>query len=102
MNRIAFHRVAATAATLTSGAVLLAGCNAVVPTPMGVAPAAAPAAETITIEHTSMRSRTAVYESALHACERRGHQQAIFQTQVNQDPQRGPATGPQLSTFVCR
>jgi hypothetical protein len=90
------------AATTVFGGFLLAGCNSVVPVPgRGSAPGAA-ANEPLTIEHTSLRSRISVYESALRACKQRGHDQAIFQTQVNEDPQRPPATGPQLSTFVCR
>lgn len=77
---------------------LMAGCNSVVPP----APGASATSETVTIEHTSLRSRTSVYESALKACKQRGHDQAIFRTQSNEDPQRAPATGPQLSTFTCR
>lgn len=105
MNRFAFHRTAATAAVLTSGTVLLAGCNTVVPTPATIAPGAvagAVATEPVTIEHSSLRSRISVYESALKACKQRGFDQAIFQAQANQDPQLPPATGRQLSTFACR
>jgi len=102
-------RRAARLATAGLCGVLLAACNTVVPTAPGATPPplpgpAAPAGSTepITIEHTSLRSRTSVYESALKACKQRGHDQAIFRSQVNEDPQRPPATGPQLSTFTCR
>ena len=90
------------AATTVVGGFLLAGCNSVVPVPGGGKAPGAAGSEPLTIEHTSLRSRISVYESALRACKQRGHDQAIFQTQVNEDPQRPPATGPQLSTFVCR
>lgn len=83
-------------------AVLLAGCNTVVPTAPGTVPSPSPNTEPVTIEHSSVRSRISVYESALKACKQRGHDQAIFRTQANEDPQRPPATGPQLSTFICR
>jgi len=83
-------------------ALLLAGCNTVVPTAPGAAPPPTSVTEPVTIEHTSIRSRISVYESALKACKQRGHEQAVFRSQVNEDPQRPPATGPQLSTFVCR
>lgn len=83
-------------------AMLLAGCNTVVPTAPGAAPPPSPNSEPVTIEHSSVRSRISVYESALKACKQRGHDQAVFRSQVNEDPQRPPATGPQLSTFICR
>ncbi|WP_295849625.1 hypothetical protein [uncultured Xylophilus sp.] len=73
-------------------AALLAGCNTV----------AEADPDHVTIEHTSLRSRTAVYESAQKICSRQGRANAVFQSQVNQDPTRPPATGPQLSTFACR
>ncbi|MES2186313.1 MAG: hypothetical protein V4505_17310 [Pseudomonadota bacterium] len=57
---------------------------------------------TVVIEHTSLRSREAVYDSALRVCNRQGKEQAVFQSQVNQDTAAKPATGPQLSTFLCR
>jgi hypothetical protein len=57
---------------------------------------------TVVIEHTSLRSREAVYESALRVCRRQGKEQAVFQSQANQDAGAKPATGPQLSTFLCQ
>ncbi|QHI98437.1 hypothetical protein GT347_10785 [Xylophilus rhododendri] len=103
MTSIALCRTT-TALACTAGALLLAGCNTVLaPAPAGSAAApAAGSSENITIEHTSLRSRTAVYESALRACKQRGYEQAIFQSQANQDATRPPATGPQLSIFTCR
>lgn len=98
MNRFALRR---RAATFAASGVLLAGCNSVIPASGGATPTAA-ANESVTIEHTSLRSRISVYESALRACKQRGHEQAIFQTQTNEDTQKPPATGPQLSTFACR
>ena len=80
---------AAVAAALCLG---LAGCNSI----------ATRDESTLTIEHTALRSREAVYTSALHACQRQGKQQAVFQQQVNKDPDAKPATGMQLSTFACR
>lgn len=100
MNRTALRRPAATLVLLTSGGLLLAGCNSVVPAAPGATPQSANG--TVTIEHASLRSRISVYESALKACKERGFGQAIFQAQSNEEPQRAPATGPQLSTFTCR
>lgn len=100
MNRFALRR---RAATFACSGVLLAGCNSVIPAAGGsTSTAAATANDSVTIEHTSLRSRISVYESALKACKQRGHEQAVFQTQMNEDAQRPPATGPQLSTFACR
>lgn len=99
MNRFAIRR---RAATFAASGVLLAGCNSVIPAPGGSTTPSAAANDSVTIEHTSLRSRISVYESALKACKQRGHEQAIFQAQVNEDSQKPPATGPQLSTFACR
>ncbi|MCZ2498950.1 hypothetical protein GN316_19500 [Xylophilus sp. Kf1] len=99
MNRIALrHR----ATTLAASGFLLAGCNSVIPASGGAAASATTATDSVTIEHSSLRSRISVYESALKACKQRGHEQAVFQTQVNEDAQKPPATGPQLSSFACR
>jgi len=98
MNRFALRR---RAATFAASGVLLAGCNSVIPAPGGSTPSPT-ANDSVTIEHTSLRSRISVYESALRACKQRGHEQAIFQAQVNENVQQPPATGPQLSTFACR
>jgi len=100
MNRIALRRPAATLAVLAGGGLLISGCNTVVASAPGTLPSAA--SETVTIEHTSLRSRISVYESALKACKQRGFDQAVFRTQANEEAQRAPATGPQLSTFNCR
>jgi hypothetical protein len=107
MNRIAnttLETVSPTGLGLCTAlcSLLVAGCNTVVPTAPGAAPPPSANSEPVTIEHSSVRSRTSVYESALKACKQRGHEQAVFRSQANEDPQRPPATGPQLSTFTCR
>ena len=98
MNRLVIRR---RAASIAASGMLLAGCNSVIPASNVSTPSEA-ATDSVTIEHTSLRSRISVYESALRACKQRGHEQAIFQTQSNEDAQKPPATGPQLSTFACR
>ncbi|WPB57397.1 hypothetical protein [Xylophilus sp. GOD-11R] len=102
MNRTAMRRATAASASIAGG-LLIAGCNTVVSSTPGASNAlGTPATEYITIEHTSLRSRISVYESALRACKQRSFDQAIFQKQANEDPKRAPAEGPQLSTFLCR
>ncbi len=80
------------AAVAVAACLGLAGCNSI----------ATKDESSVTIEHTSLRSREAVYTSALHACQRQGKEQAVFLQQVNKDADARPATGMQLSTFNCR